>query len=84
MVVITNLCPYSGNENWCPSSGNNAYGYSAHFDINSLSGNGQFNSLGWSEFEFVVVSSRWFANLGRSTDNPIVNYQQVYRKVICT
>jgi len=49
MVIATNLCPHAGNENWCPVAGqNNAYGYNAHFDIDSGSGNGGWNSLGWN------------------------------------
>ncbi|KAG8998431.1 hypothetical protein FRB94_006899 [Tulasnella sp. JGI-2019a] len=49
LVVVTNLCPNAGNANWCPVAGSvNAYGYSAHFDINSGSGNGGFGSLGWN------------------------------------
>lgn len=32
--MITNLCPYDGNEEWCPPiGGTNEYGYSYHFDI---------------------------------------------------
>ncbi|EED15895.1 endoglucanase-5 precursor, putative [Talaromyces stipitatus ATCC 10500] len=34
IVMVTNLCPYNGNEKWCPSVGSkNDYGYSYHFDI---------------------------------------------------
>ncbi|KAJ5453452.1 Endoglucanase-5 [Penicillium daleae] len=34
IVMITNLCPYNGNQQWCPSVGStNQYGYSYHFDI---------------------------------------------------
>jgi len=34
IVMITNLCPYDGNEEWCPQvGGTNEYGYSYHFDI---------------------------------------------------
>jgi endoglucanase len=32
--MVTNLCPYDGNEQWCPQvGGTNEYGYSYHFDI---------------------------------------------------
>lgn len=32
--MITNLCPYDGNQQWCPQVGGvNQYGYSYHFDI---------------------------------------------------
>ena len=34
IVMVTNLCPYDGNENWCPNAGSaNAYGYDYHFDV---------------------------------------------------
>ncbi|OKL58667.1 hypothetical protein UA08_06337 [Talaromyces atroroseus] len=34
IIMVTNLCPYNGNEQWCPSVGaTNDYGYSYHFDI---------------------------------------------------
>jgi len=40
IVMVTNLCPHNGNEQWCPAVGGvNQYGYSAHFDIMS---NGNF------------------------------------------
>lgn len=32
--MVTNLCPYNGNEQWCPNPGStNQYGYEYHFDI---------------------------------------------------
>ncbi|KAM0115380.1 Endoglucanase-5 [Aspergillus fumigatus] len=34
IVMVTNLCPYNGNQQWCPQVGaTNNYGYSYHFDI---------------------------------------------------
>ncbi|RLL94128.1 hypothetical protein CFD26_103415 [Aspergillus turcosus] len=34
IVMVTNLCPYNGNQQWCPQvGGTNQYGYSYHFDI---------------------------------------------------
>ena len=34
IVMITNLCPYNGNQQWCPPvGGTNQYGYSYHFDL---------------------------------------------------
>ncbi|KAJ5488533.1 Endoglucanase-5 [Penicillium diatomitis] len=34
IVMVTNLCPYNGNQQWCPNPGaTNQYGYSYHFDI---------------------------------------------------
>lgn len=51
VVLITNLCPYEGNEIWCPEAGNtNVYGYSAHFDIDASSGGGAWSLLGWSTY----------------------------------
>lgn len=48
VVMITNLCPHEGNDIWCPEAGNtNAYGYSAHFDIDTSSGGGAWSLLGW-------------------------------------
>lgn len=32
--MVTNLCPYNGNQQWCPSIGQkNTYGMEYHFDI---------------------------------------------------
>ncbi|ORY71137.1 RlpA-like double-psi beta-barrel-protein domain-containing protein-containing protein [Pseudomassariella vexata] len=34
IVMVTNLCPNSGNAQWCPNAGaTNQYGFSYHFDI---------------------------------------------------
>jgi endoglucanase len=34
IVMVTNLCPNNGNEQWCPAvGGTNQYGFSYHFDI---------------------------------------------------
>ncbi|KAH8688980.1 RlpA-like double-psi beta-barrel-protein domain-containing protein-containing protein [Talaromyces proteolyticus] len=34
IVMVTNLCPYNGNQQWCPQPGaTNEYGYNYHFDI---------------------------------------------------
>jgi endoglucanase len=53
-VMITNLCPYAGNELWCPPKGQtNGYGYAAHFDIMTgaglVPGKG-FGHLGWGAY----------------------------------
>ncbi|QKX54271.1 uncharacterized protein TRUGW13939_01356 [Talaromyces rugulosus] len=38
IVMVTNLCPYNGNQQWCPQPGStNEYGYGYHFDINAES-----------------------------------------------
>lgn len=32
--MVTNLCPYNGNQQWCPEvGGTNEYGYEYHFDL---------------------------------------------------
>eukprot|EP01112_Ceratiomyxa_fruticulosa_P022293 TRINITY_DN8111_c0_g2_i1.p1 TRINITY_DN8111_c0_g2~~TRINITY_DN8111_c0_g2_i1.p1 ORF type:complete len:241 (-),score=48.77 TRINITY_DN8111_c0_g2_i1:146-868(-) len=47
--MITNLCPYAGNEQWCPNPGNtNNYGYSYHFDLIDPNMAGWVDSLGWN------------------------------------
>ncbi|KAI0439839.1 glycoside hydrolase [Xylaria telfairii] len=34
VVMVTNLCPFNGNQQWCPQpGGRNQYGYEYHFDI---------------------------------------------------
>ena len=34
IVMVTNLCPNSGNAQWCPQPGaKNTYGYEYHFDL---------------------------------------------------
>ncbi|KAF8344144.1 glycoside hydrolase [Cantharellus anzutake] len=46
IVMVTNLCPSTGNGQWCPSTGSmNDYGYSAHFDIMSKDGFGWDNPV---------------------------------------
>ncbi|KAL9624209.1 MAG: hypothetical protein Q9160_001456 [Pyrenula sp. 1 TL-2023] len=36
IVMVTNLCPNNGNQQWCPTvGGKNNYGFSYHFDINA-------------------------------------------------
>ncbi|KAF9883670.1 hypothetical protein FE257_003054 [Aspergillus nanangensis] len=38
IVMVTNLCPYNGNQQWCPNPGStNTYGYGYHFDIHAQS-----------------------------------------------
>eukprot|EP01112_Ceratiomyxa_fruticulosa_P013279 TRINITY_DN3726_c0_g1_i1.p1 TRINITY_DN3726_c0_g1~~TRINITY_DN3726_c0_g1_i1.p1 ORF type:complete len:142 (-),score=29.35 TRINITY_DN3726_c0_g1_i1:95-520(-) len=50
VVMVTNLCPPSGNEQWCPS-GTNSYGYGAHFDLMDHNMNGKISQLGWNNPE---------------------------------
>ncbi|KAL4938148.1 RlpA-like double-psi beta-barrel-protein domain-containing protein-containing protein [Aspergillus oleicola] len=51
-VMVTNLCPYQGNENWCPNPGElNPAGYGVHFDI--MGGVGVFGDNVVVEFKEV-------------------------------
>ena len=43
-VMVTNLCPANGNQQWCGQE-TNEYGFAAHFDIMSEQG-----PEGWGEF----------------------------------
>jgi len=50
VAMITNLCPYQGNEMWCPQAGTgNAFGYPAHFDLQNQAN--QIYNLGWNNPE---------------------------------
>jgi len=45
--MVTNLCPYNGNQQWCPNPGaTNQYGYGAHFDL--LDTGGLIDAIGWN------------------------------------
>lgn len=49
-VMVTNLCPFVGNEQWCPQPGQlNPHGYANHFDI--MGGAGVFGDNVVVEFE---------------------------------
>eukprot|EP01121_Diplochlamys_sp_Union-15-3_P008835 TRINITY_DN236_c0_g1_i1.p1 TRINITY_DN236_c0_g1~~TRINITY_DN236_c0_g1_i1.p1 ORF type:complete len:202 (-),score=35.54 TRINITY_DN236_c0_g1_i1:86-664(-) len=50
-IMVTNLCPQAGNEQWCTNSGVNNYGYSAHFDLMDFHMNGKISQLGWNNPE---------------------------------
>jgi len=48
-IMVTNRCPYQGNEQWCPNPGNtNQYGYGAHFDLMDYNMEGWVDALGWN------------------------------------
>jgi len=48
-VMVTNRCPYIGNEEWCPNPGStNEHGYSAHFDLMDYQMSGWVDALGWN------------------------------------
>ncbi|KAL4756648.1 putative endoglucanase [Aspergillus foveolatus] len=50
VVMVTNLCPFKGNERWCPNPGQlNPHGYAYHFDI--MGGAGVFGDNVVVEFE---------------------------------
>eukprot|EP00026_Physarum_polycephalum_P020015 Phypoly_transcript_22333.p1 GENE.Phypoly_transcript_22333~~Phypoly_transcript_22333.p1 ORF type:complete len:184 (+),score=11.01 Phypoly_transcript_22333:28-579(+) len=49
-VMITNLCPQQGNEQWCTYPVNQ-YGYGAHFDLMDYQMNGLISKLGWNNPE---------------------------------
>ncbi|KAL3436985.1 RlpA-like double-psi beta-barrel-protein domain-containing protein-containing protein [Aspergillus tetrazonus] len=52
VVMVTNLCPFKGNERWCPNPGQlNPHGYAYHFDI--MGGAGVFGDNVVVEFEEV-------------------------------
>lgn len=55
-VMITNLCPVNGNEEWC--SVPDSYGFPAHFDIMSKGG-----PNGWST-NVLLSDEMLFANSG--------------------
>ncbi|KAL4899471.1 RlpA-like double-psi beta-barrel-protein domain-containing protein-containing protein [Aspergillus multicolor] len=51
-VMVTNLCPFRGNEQWCPNPDElNPHGYGYHFDI--MGGRGVFGDNVVVEFEEV-------------------------------
>jgi len=53
-IMITNLCPVQGNEQWC-SDTINQYGYNAHFDLMDYQMNGNITALGWNNPEVTYV-----------------------------
>eukprot|EP01123_Difflugia_compressa_P014911 TRINITY_DN812_c0_g1_i1.p1 TRINITY_DN812_c0_g1~~TRINITY_DN812_c0_g1_i1.p1 ORF type:complete len:187 (+),score=35.83 TRINITY_DN812_c0_g1_i1:49-609(+) len=48
-IMVTNLCPANGNEQWC--SVPNQYGYGAHFDLMDHNMNGIISAMGWDNPE---------------------------------
>jgi len=48
-VMVTNLCPTNGNQQWCAVP--NSYGYGAHFDLMDHQMNGKISALGWDNPE---------------------------------
>jgi len=50
VVMVTNLCPNQGNEQWCAAVGGvNQYGYPVHFDLRDAVS--QIENLGWNNPE---------------------------------
>jgi len=50
VIKVTNLCPYTGNEQWCAYDVN-SFGYEAHFDLMDYNMNGLISSMGWNNPE---------------------------------
>jgi len=48
-VMVTNLCPQQGNEQWCAP--HNKYGYGGHFDLMDQNMNGIISKIGWNNPE---------------------------------
>lgn len=49
VVMVTNLCPNLGNEEWCPDHNMaNAFGYAYHFDLMDYMMNGIIDKIGWN------------------------------------
>jgi len=70
VVMITNLCPYSGNAQWCaPVGGVDQYGYPVHFDLRNAVG--QITSMGWNnpEVTYQQVACSSGSSLTPSTSN---------------
>eukprot|EP01112_Ceratiomyxa_fruticulosa_P012009 TRINITY_DN3307_c0_g1_i2.p1 TRINITY_DN3307_c0_g1~~TRINITY_DN3307_c0_g1_i2.p1 ORF type:complete len:214 (-),score=55.66 TRINITY_DN3307_c0_g1_i2:107-748(-) len=47
--MVSNRCPYIGNEEWCPNPGSvNPYSFLAHFDLMDYNMAGWVNTLSWN------------------------------------
>ena len=63
-VMVTNLCPHNGNEQWCPTvGGKNEYGYSYHFDLEATAPILGDNSV--VDFEPVACPKMALSNFGQ-------------------
>ncbi|OPB40224.1 Endoglucanase-5 [Trichoderma guizhouense] len=70
IVMVTNLCPYNGNQQWCPNVGDtNQYGYSYHFDI--MAQNQVFGDNVVVDFEPIACPGQAVADWGTCQCNGI-------------
>ncbi|KAK4072334.1 hypothetical protein Trihar35433_4398 [Trichoderma harzianum] len=70
IVMVTNLCPYNGNQQWCPNVGDtNQYGYSYHFDI--MAQNQVFGDNVVVDFEPIACPGQAVADWGTCECNGI-------------
>lgn len=68
--MVTNLCPYNGNQQWCPNVGDtNQYGYSYHFDI--MAQNQVFGDNVVVDFEPIACPGQAVADWGTCECNGI-------------
>ena len=49
VLLVSNSCPASDNQQWCSSP--NWYGYNAHFDLMDINNSGVVAALGWNNPE---------------------------------
>jgi len=67
VAKVTNLCPYSGNEQWCAYDVN-SYGYDAHFDLMDYNMDGLVTAMGWNNpevtYEEVDCASNGYIDWG--------------------
>lgn len=67
VAKVTNLCPYTGNEEWCAYDVN-SHGYDAHFDLMDFNMNGLVSSMGWNNpevtYEEVDCASNGYIDWG--------------------
>jgi len=67
VAKVTNLCPYTGNEQWCAYDVN-SYGYDAHFDLMDYNMNGLVSAMGWNNpevtYEEVDCASNGYLDWG--------------------
>ena len=49
IVLVSNLCPADGNQQWCSSP--NHFGYTTHFDLMDINMHGVVAALGWNNPE---------------------------------
>jgi endoglucanase len=67
IAKVTNLCPYTGNEQWCAYDVN-SYGYDAHFDLMDYNMAGLVSAMGWNNpevtYEEVDCASNGYLNWG--------------------